>query len=293
LSNERSRPAWTEELQAALGTPELRSWTPIAGGDIGESHRVELASGDRIFVKRYDDGLPGIASSEARGLKWLYKAGALRVPEILATGENWLALEWIESAPRARDFDERLGAGLARLHATGADRFGLDHDNWIGRLPQCNEPHDDWSHFYGECRLRPLLRLATRDGTLPATLGRRLDLLIEGLAERVGPSEPPARLHGDLWSGNLIADETGSPCLIDPAVYGGHREMDLAMMKLFGGFDRRSFEAYDEAHPLAQAFETRVPLYQVYPLLVHVFLFGRGYLDGLSRAIEQSLSIPC
>ena len=289
MSKDRDRRGWIDELEASLGDT-AHVWTPISGGDIGQSHRVELESQQRIFVKVYPDGLPGIARAEARGLAWLAEVDALRIPETLATGENWLALEWIEASRPAGDFDERLGAGLARLHAAGADRFGFDDDNWIGRLPQTNSQSDDWAGFYGDCRLRPLRRLAAQNGTLPCELGIRLDRLIEELPEYTGPKETPARLHGDLWSGNLMVDETGSPCLIDPAVYGGHREMDLAMMKLFGGFDRETFRAYEAAFPLAPGADSRQALYQIYPLLVHVCLFGRSYLDQLARALEAALS---
>jgi fructosamine-3-kinase len=290
LSRNEAFEPWREELEARVAG-YVRSVARVAGGDIASSHRVEFEGGESIFVKDYGPALPGIAEAEARGLAWLAEARALRVPEVLANGDGWLALEWIDSARPVEDFHERLGRGLAELHAKGAARYGFGRDNWIGRLPQRNAEHSDWAGFYAECRLRPLRQRAAQDGILPESLARRLDALIEGLPARVGSDEQVARLHGDLWSGNLMVDERGEPCLIDPAVYAGNREIDLAMMRLFGGFDRRAFQAYGEAAPLSPGALERIPLYQVYPLLVHVCLFGRSYLDRLSRAIEAALAI--
>jgi fructosamine-3-kinase len=174
---------------------------------------------------------------------------------------------------------------LAALHAFGASSFGLDYDNFIGRLEQSNAAAEDWASFYWSSRLEPQLRLATDRGLIEHGTRSSFDVLRRVLPERVGPEEPPSRLHGDLWGGNLHADETGQPCLIDPAVYGGHREVDLAMMRLFGGFGERVFAAYDHARPLAPAAGERVSLYQLYPLLVHVNLFGSSYVGSLKRAL--------
>jgi fructosamine-3-kinase len=198
-----------------------------------------------------------------------------------------LVLEWIESAPRAADFAERLGRGLAELHASGAPCFGLDEPNFIGSLPQANTPADTWPEFYGESRLRPLLRRARDEGALDPSVIRDADAVLERLPELCGPPERPARLHGDLWSGNLMVGEAGEPVLIDPAVYGGHREMDLAMMRLFGGFSARTFDAYAERAPLAPGADDRVALHQLYPLLVHVVLFGGGYAGDFAAALRR------
>ena len=198
-----------------------------------------------------------------------------------------LVLEWIEPGPRAADFDERLGAGLAALHRAGAPSFGLDHDNFIGRLPQDNRPLATWAAFYRERRLLPLLTLARERGLSDVALDRAAERLLVRLDEIVGPDEPPARLHGDLWGGNLHVDERGLPVVIDPAAYGGHREMDLAMMRLFGGFGERVFAAYAASSPLAPGHRERVALYQLYPLLAHLCMFGRGYLAQVRRCLAQ------
>jgi fructosamine-3-kinase len=186
-------------------------------------------------------------------------------------------------------FDEALGQGLAALHRFGAPTFGQGHDNFIGRLPQSNTPHDAWPAFYREERLLPQIRMASDRGLLGAGLVKRLDQLLARLEALVGPPEPPARLHGDLWGGNLHVDDRGAPCLIDPAAFAGHREIDLAMMQLFGGFSSRVFDAYEEAHPLADGASDRVPLYQLYFLLAHVNLFGGGYVASVERAVSAVL----
>ncbi|HZT63415.1 MAG TPA: fructosamine kinase family protein, partial [Burkholderiales bacterium] len=230
--------------------------------------------------------------AEARGLAWLADAKALRVPRVLAaSGANdltpFLALELIRPARRAPNFDDRLGRGLAALHRHGAPAFGLDHDNYIGRLPQKNTFAVGWPEFYRVRRLGPQLRAAVDAGLAPARVRRDFERLFGQMESLCGPPEPPARLHGDLWGGNLIADDLGEPCLIDPATYGGHREIDLAMMKLFGGFGPHVFAAYKEAFPLADGYRERVALYQLYPLMVHVNLFGGGYLGQVEAALAQ------
>jgi fructosamine-3-kinase len=198
-----------------------------------------------------------------------------------------LVLELLENGPQARNFEDRLGEGLAALHRFGTPGFGLDHDNFIGSLPQRNLPHARWSDFYWAERLEPQLSRAVAAGQASARLRSGLERLSARLPELVGPSEPPARLHGDLWGGNLHADAQGVPCLIDPAVYGGHREVDLAMMRLFGGFGERVFRAYEAAYPLAPGHAERVELYQLYPLLVHVNLFGGSYVNSVERSLAR------
>lgn len=274
----------------ALGA-EVSDASRLGGGDINEAFSVELADGRRVFIKTNATADRAMFPAEARGLRWLAEARALRIPEVLAVSDgsvpSFLALEYLESARPRKRFDEELGRALAALHRSGAPGFGLDHDNFIGRLPQDNTPADSWPEFYARSRLGAQLELARKKGLGDAALARRFNQLFARLEDLVGPAEPPARLHGDLWGGNLHIDDQGAPCLIDPAVYGGHREMDLAMMKLFGGFGERVFAAYNEAYPLAPGHAERVPLYQLYPLMVHVNLFGRGYLGSAERALSR------
>jgi fructosamine-3-kinase len=259
----------------------------VSGGDIHAAYRVGLDDGRSIFVKGGSRALPGMFAAEARGLGWLAEPGTIRLPEVLAWSDGFLALEWIDRGRPARDHDQRLGRGLALLHRAGAPSFGLDHDNFLATLPQNNAARSTWAELYGEARLRPLLARAEADGHATKSMRRAVENVIERLPSLVGPEEPPARLHGDLWGGNAMVDDAGGPVLVDPAVYGGHREMDLAMMRLFGGFSNAVFAAYEEAFPLAPGHEERVPLYQLYPLLAHVCLFGRGYVASVERTAAR------
>ena len=279
-----------DAVARALGA-EVAEARSIGGGDINDAYRVALADGREVFVKTNARAPSTMFPAEANGLAWLAEPGAIRIPEVLAGSEHFLALELIEPGRRVAGFDEELGRALAALHRSGAPSFGLDHDNFIGRLPQANAPAqpNDWPTFYRERRLVPQLRMAEERGLASKSMRRGFDALFDRLDALVGDPEPPARLHGDLWGGNLHVGEDGRPCLIDPAVYGGHREIDLAMMQLFGGFGPRVFDAYDEAYPLGDGWRERTPLYQLYFLMVHVNLFGSGYVGSAERALEAML----
>jgi fructosamine-3-kinase len=289
-----ARDALAHALGAALGAA-VTAMRPLAGGDINDAFSVSLDDGRAVFVKTRDHADPRMFPCEARGLAWLAEAQALPVPRVLAVsaetapGPRFLALEMLRPGQRRRDHEELLGRGLAALHRAGAPGFGLDHDNFIGSLPQENAPCPTWAAFYAERRLLPQLRRAVDQGRAPTAWIQEFDRLAGKLDALVGPAEPPARLHGDLWGGNLHADERGHPVLIDPAVYGGHREVDLAMLALFGGVSERFYDAYDEAYPLDPGWSRRVPLYQLYPLLVHVNLFGMSYGGQVERALQRYL----
>jgi fructosamine-3-kinase len=285
------KPALVSAVERALGST-IRDAGAVSGGDINDAYRVTLADGRVVFVKANDRADSAMFPAEARGLTWLAEGRALRIPQVLSVSDvgaahPFLALEYLDSAPRVRDFDERLGRGLALLHRSGAPAFGLHFDNFIGRLPQPNTPHPAWAEFYREERLLPQLELARKARRATSRMERGLESLFAHLPELVGPEEPPARLHGDLWGGNLHVDDRGEPCLIDPAPYGGHREVDLAMMRLFGGFSARTFAAYAEAHPLAADHEERVELYQLYFLMVHVNLFGGSYAASVEGVLAR------
>jgi fructosamine-3-kinase len=277
-----------EAIGGRLGA-SIRTVRALSGGDINEAYAVTLDDDRVCFVKTNRRAPPGMFPAEARGLAWLAEPRALRLPSVIAADDRWLILELVQPGSPAPSFDEDLGRGLAAIHRAGAPGFGLDHDNFIGRLPQSNRPAQSWSDFYREQRLEPQVRLASDAGLMPPSLRRAFTRLFTVLAERVGPAEPPARLHGDLWGGNVMCDDRGGPCLFDPAAYAGHREVDLAMMRLFGGFGPRTFAAYTESYPLADGHVGRVRLYQIYPLLVHVNLFGGGYVESLAAAVASQL----
>lgn len=279
-------------VEAALGS-HIVAARALSGGDINDAFAARLATGATVFIKTNDRADPAMFPAEARGLAFLEEAAALRVPHVLTVSSGnvgepcFLVLEYLEPARPVSGFDERLGRGLATLHRAGAPHFGLDHRNFIGRLAQTNEPAGTWHEFYGQRRLLPQLRLAVDSGRATKKMKEGLERLVRRLADLVGAPESPSRLHGDLWGGNLHVDDHGEPCLIDPAVYGGHREVDLAMMRLFGGFSERCFSAYAEAWPLSPGHQDRIPLYQLYPLLVHVNLFGGSYVRSVERALDR------
>jgi protein-ribulosamine 3-kinase len=274
-------------LEETLGVA-VKSTRPIAGGDICRAYLVTLHDESKLFVKTRPGGPPEMFPTEGRGLEWLAETKTLRIPEVVAAEVGFLALEFLDSAPKKRGFDEELGQGMAALHQYPADLPGLDHDNFIGPLPQPNEACDTWPEFYAEQRLRPRVEEAIRSGKAPNSWLARFETLFRELPSVI-PEEPNSRLHGDLWGGNLLVGPSGEPCLIDPAVYVGHREVDLAMMRLFGGFSQKVFDSYNEVYPLQDGYLQRVDLYQLYPLLVHVNLFGAGYVSSVERVLERYL----
>lgn len=258
----------------------------VGGGDINESFRVRLADGREAFVKTRASAAPGEYAAEAAGLRWLAEPGALRTPRVLELDDRYLALEWVEPGRLDAAGAEELGRGLASTHAAGAPCFGASGAGLscgFGSLRLSNEPTDDWAGFYVERRLAPLARLAGERGALSASGVEAVERVCERMVALAGPPEPPARLHGDLWSGNVMADTAGRPWLIDPSAYGGHREVDLAMLRLFGAPSERVFAAYEELAPLAAWWRERVELYQLLPLIVHALLFGGSYRAAAER----------
>ncbi|MES2208374.1 MAG: fructosamine kinase family protein [Pseudomonadota bacterium] len=278
--------AWMIEIEQLLNDNVL-SATPVAGGDINLAYCAQLASGHKVFVKTHTAPAVSLYLREAEGLTLLHKAQALRIPNVLAVSERMLVLEWIEISRPHKHFDERLGHGLAKLHRASLPTFGLAHDNFLGSLPQINTPIPVWSDFYRERRLYPLIQYAHKNKIIDKNLFKRSMKLCERLHLLCGSQESIARLHGDLWSGNIICDKNGSPTLIDPAVYGGHREIDLAMLRLFDSPSPRFFAAYEEIYPLDSEANERIPLYQIYPLLAHICLFGKSYIPSLITALKH------
>ena len=265
------------ELATALGATIVKR-DAVTGGDINDASRVELDDGRVVFVKSHDRAPDGMFAAEVAGLEWL-RAGPLRVPRVLAHGRDWLALEWLDLG--GRPALATLGRGLAALHRVTVPGFGFAAPNFLATLPQDNTPESDWPAFYVERRLRPLCRRAGLE------LDRELDVLRER-PHRFGPPEPAARLHGDLWWGN-VASCAGEPVLIDPAVYGGHREIDLAMLALFGGLPDALVAAYHEVWPLADGWRERIALHQLYPLAAHACLFGGSYGAQVARGLATYL----
>jgi fructosamine-3-kinase len=275
-------------LERALGARIGRS-ARVHGGDVAVAYALDLDDGRRVFAKTHPAAPPHFFTTEAAGLTWLHDAGAVAVPAVLAVADgqpNHLVLEWIEEGGRRGVTDRELGVALARLHAAGAPTFGREDRRSTGSRGLPNEPVSTWAEFYAANRLLPLARLAADGDVLPARSIAALEHLAGQLA-RYDTGEPPARLHGDLWAGNRLVDTAGRSWLVDPAAHGGHREFDLAMMRLFGGFGGDCFDAYEEVAPLVSGWEERVALHQLAPLVVHAVKFGGHYVAASERAIAQ------
>jgi fructosamine-3-kinase len=290
-----------EAIAAALGSDVARARS-VTGGSLNEALRIELADGRSLFVKTRAGAAAGEFAAEGAGLRWLREpAGGPRVPSVLAASDDppFLALAWIDGGSRAPDFDEQLGRALARMHAAGAASFGAVAPDTpaaegyghppmrLGPVVLPNDPAEDFATFFAERRLRPLAEQADAGGSLPRGTRGEVEALCDGrLAELLGPPEAPARIHGDLWSGNVMCDADGAPVLVDPAAHGGHRETDLAMLELFGSRSARLLASYDELHPLADGRDDRVGLHQLVPLLVHAVLFGGGYGSQVAAVVR-------
>ncbi|RIV27595.1 ketosamine-3-kinase [Fibrisoma montanum] len=278
-------------LFLALGqTVDVLETQFLSGGDINMAARVFSSEG--VFFVKWNQTPESntMFEVEARGLNLLRKTDALFIPQVIGYGQQldkaYLILEFIESGQLRKNYWESLGQSLALLHSHTQPKFGLAFDNYIGSLPQSNTPTANGFDFFFDQRLLPQAGMALYKGLLPKEVYDALHRLRERLPDLL-PSERPALLHGDLWSGNVLVTEDGQPALIDPAVYYGFREADLAFTKLFGGFDQRFYDAYDEAFPLEDGFDDRVPIYNLYPLLVHTNLFGSGYVSGVERILKQ------
>jgi fructosamine-3-kinase len=264
-------------------------YSSVHGGDINEAYC--LYENDTKYFLKVNDAkkFPGMFAKEMNGLNALYNNCSLVVPSVIKCGvgeqQQYLLLEWLEKGSSHKNFWEQFGVGLATMHKNQQPFFGWEEDNYIGSLKQHNKQYQVWSLFYAECRIMPSIRqlfntnaFSKKDVTATEKLCGKFDELF--------PSEPPALLHGDLWSGNFMVTSNGYAAIFDPAVYYGHREMDIGMTKLFGGFDQRFYNAYNEVYPFEKDWQRRLQLTQLYPILVHAILFGGHYIDKAKTIIK-------
>ncbi|WP_079716153.1 fructosamine kinase family protein [Parapedobacter luteus] len=284
-----------QALEAAIkatapGDFRIQRVVPVSGGDINRAYQLQTKSG-RYFAKVNDaPQAPQMFVAESTGLAMLRQTVGIRAPQPFMAGQAhrdaFLLMEWIDAAGKHSEAGQAaLGRMLAALHSQHRETFGLDHDNFIGRLPQANTPSADWTAFFIGQRLQKQLDIAQHTYS-QAGLRASFDRLFARLGS-LYPQEPPSLLHGDLWGGNYLVDAAGQPALIDPAVYYGHREADIAMTKLFGGFSTHFYAAYHEAYPLQAGWEARMDLWNLYPLLVHLNLFGASYLGAIQRSLKR------
>jgi fructosamine-3-kinase len=280
-----------EALEGPAATIARR--VPVSGGCIANGTRVELSTGTRLFLKESSTLPSAMFPAEARGLSALRCADGPRVPTPLATSEDgarisFIVMEYVESGRPASGFHERFGRELAGLHtARTSGKCGFDSDNFIGSTAQPNHWTGGWVEFFSEHRLCHQQRLARDRGLIGDGLSAAIDSIRGRLASLLVEQAPLSLLHGDLWSGNYMCDSDGAPVLIDPAVYFGHREADLAMTELFGGFSRAFYRAYDEAFPLEPGYEERRDLYNLYHMLNHLNIFGGGYLGSVTSIVGR------
>jgi fructosamine-3-kinase len=265
------------EVAKALGATATAA-VPVSGGDICRAHRVTLDDGRSVFVKTRPGAPADFFRTEAQGLASLATTGGAPVPRVLAVTDDALVLEWVEPGRPTAAAAEAFGAALAVTHSCHPAHFGGAGDGYLGSLRLPNGPSASWPELYAEQRVGPALRVAVDRGRISVADAAGVQRALAVLPELAGPPEPPALLHGDLWSGNVLWAASGAAHLIDPAVHGGHRETDLAMLALFGTphLDR-IVAAYDAAYPLADGWRSRVALHQLHPVVVHAALFGGGY----------------
>ncbi|TSA28009.1 MAG: ketosamine-3-kinase [Bacteroidetes bacterium] len=269
---------------------QIQSIRPLVGGDINQVYRLDRSSGTLCLKFNSAERYPQMFAKEANGLSLLRASQTLRVPVVVEVIDldscSALLLEFIHSAGPVNDFMFRFGFSLAKLHDLTAFEYGLDDDNYMGSLSQSNRKHNNWIDFFREERLERQIHLARDSGKISAETSRFFSRLFARL-DRLLSVDRPALVHGDLWGGNFMVSETGEACLIDPAVYYGHREIDLAMTTLFGGFSADFYTGYEAHHELVPGWRERLDIYNLYPLLVHVNLFGGGYLGSVMSILKR------
>ena len=282
-------------METKLGTEfnrisglEIHSISQVSGGDICQAYRAMAKDIGAVFIKCH--AKKAILESELHGLGWLKNTDTISVPKIICGHQadscfGFIAMEWIEPKQPTKKEWERFGSMLAKLHKTTPITFGLNRNNHLGHLEQKNQQMDNWIDFFRDHRL--IQQMEMLENHHLNLIGNKIDKLLNNLNSILDGSESPSHLHGDLWSGNHIISETGKPYLIDPSVYAGHREVDLAMMTLFGGFDRSVFLAYEEEYPLIPGWENRLLVYQLYYLLAHVNLHGDNWLTRVNAHLSR------
>jgi len=272
------------------GSVQILDTYSVSGGSINDCFKVKTNSGSFFLKVNSAITYPGMFEAEFKGLSLLSAATGLTIPKPLFLGESgkdaYLIIEYLENGPQGQEFWQSFGSALAKMHRNTQEQFGLDHNNYIGSIPQSNIMHSSWAEFFIQERLEVQLKRARDRNKIGADVLLRMEKLFHHI-DGLFPEEPPSLLHGDLWSGNFLCGVDGKACIFDPAVYYGHREMDIGMSKLFGGFDPQFYNAYNAEWPLGDDWEGRIDIANLYPLLVHVNLFGGGYLAQVRSILQR------
>jgi fructosamine-3-kinase len=270
---------------------KIISFTSLSGGCISDAYKIITEKSEQYFLKFNSSSASDMFIKEAHGLMELEKSNAIRIPKVLSYDEDYILLELIPSGNKNKNFFEEFGRSFAEMHKHSSETFGFYEDNFIGSNLQMNIPDEieatDWTSFYFNKRILFQLHLAEKLGNSTDTLRNGVSKLENKIEDIIGGSkEKPSLLHGDLWGGNYMVDENGNAVLIDPAVYYGHREADLAMTKLFGGFSSEFYKTYFETFPLEDGYEYRENIYKLYHMLNHLNLFGGGYYSQAISLIK-------
>lgn len=267
----------------------IQSISRLSGGDINEVYKINCSLGEYVIKSNSRLNFPEMLYKEAIGLN-LLRSNALRTPAVIEQfdhlNKQFLVLEYIEEGKRTKNFWSNFGKSLSELHQKSNTSFGLDQNNYIGSLQQPNDQLSSWEDFFISKRLKPLIKIAFDKKLLTKKHLIGFDKFYTIFSELI-PVEVPSLLHGDLWSGNLLCSLGQKAVFIDPAVYYGHREIDIAMTRMFGGFDLTYLEEYNDRFPLEKGWEKRIPIHNLYPHLVHLVLFGKPYLRGIENVIES------
>ncbi|MFN2429287.1 MAG: fructosamine kinase family protein [Cryomorphaceae bacterium] len=284
---------WEKSLSKFCGRDvELQRVEIVGGGSINDARRLYTSEG--IFFAKINTAseFPGMLEAEADGLSFLAKHSSFKIPGVAGTGvtndQQWILMEHISSSSRKKGYWETFGCQMAEMHRSTNEEFGYDKTNYLGSLVQKNNYKKTWAEFFVEVRLAPLLEMARQKGEASQEMVRLFEKLFSR-AEKYFPEEPPAAVHGDLWTGNFMTDEDGNATIFDPASYFGHREMDLGMSQLFGGFDPIFYSAYNEAYPLEKDWQERLDIANLYPLLAHLTLFGGSYAFKIISILRKKV----
>jgi len=277
-----------EHLQA-----KVTNISRASGGSINQAGVVELADGTKCFLKWNRNAPDDMFPKEKKGLELLRSADTdIHIPEVYNIGldtksnSHYILIEFLQEGRASSDSAQVFGRELAKMHQNRTEQFGLDYDNYIGRLHQSNSWHTTWNEFFVEERLGPQVKMALDSGKLDSADQHNFENLYRELPT-IMPDEPPVLLHGDLWGGNYFYDTEGTPAIYDPAVYYGNREIELAFTHLFGGFSRDFYSSYEDEWPLEPGFASRKDIYNLYPLLVHVNMFGGHYGSQVRSIIKR------